>query len=350
MSATTTTHHTPRQRPPRPATSRRAGLLALLLVALAAVAIASLAIGSKAIPLDHVWSALLTPTGSEDDTVVRSLRLPRTVLGIAVGFALGIAGAVIQGHTRNPLADPGLLGVSGGAAFFVVLGVTISGLTSLYGYVWFAFAGAFAASVLVFLLGSLRRGGPTPVTMALAGLVVSDLLIALTSAIVLRGGDATLDTYRFWSVGSLANRDPLLGLQVLPFLAVGVLLAALNTPALNNLALGEDVARGLGQHIRLARITGLAAVAVLTGAAVSVCGPINFLGLAVPHLMRPVTGPDYRWLLPASGLAGAVLLLVADIAGRVVARPSELPVGIVLGLLGAPFFVYLVRRSRAVRL
>jgi iron complex transport system permease protein len=349
MCATATTHHGPRQPLTRSAPSRRVGLLVALLVILAVAVVASLAIGSKAIPLAHVWSAFVAPTGTEDDTVVRSLRLPRTVLGVAVGIALGIAGAVIQGHTRNPLADPGLLGVSGGAAFFVVLGVTVSGLTSIYGYVWFAFAGALSASVLVFLLGSLRRG-PTPVTMALAGLVVSDLLIALTSAIVLRGGDTSLDTYRFWSVGSLANRDPLIGLHVLPFMVLGVLLAVLNAPALNNLALGDDVARGLGQRIRLARITGLAAITVLTGAAVSVCGPINFLGLSVPHLMRRFTGPDYRWLLPASGLGGAVLLLVADIVGRVVARPSELPVGIVLGLVGAPFFVYLVRRNRAVRL
>ena len=222
-------------------------------------------------------------------------------------------------------------------------------MTSLFGYVWFAFAGAFAASVLVFLLGSLGRGGPTPVTLALAGVALAMLLQALTSALVL-SDTQTLDAYRFWSVGALAGRDPAITAQVAPFLLVGLGLAVANAPGLNLLSLGEDVARSLGQRVVLTRCTGLAAITLLVGAAVAACGPIWFLGLVAPHMVRALTGPDYRWLLPASGLASAVLLLLADVIGRVVVRPGELSVGIVLALIGAPFFIALVRRRQLVKL
>jgi iron complex transport system permease protein len=322
-----------------------AGLVALL----ALVALASLSVGAKSIPIGQVWDAIWSPTGTENDIVVRSLRAPRTVLGIGVGIALGMAGALMQGHTRNPLADPGLLGVEAGAAFFVVVGIYALGVTSLVGYAWFAFAGAGAASVLVFVLGSLGRGGPTPVTLALAGVAVSALLGALTSALLLADLQ-TFDAFRFWAVGSLAGRDAGVAAQVAPFLLVGLLLAVLNAPGLNLLALGEDVARALGQRVAVTRWTGLVAITLLTGSAVAACGPIAFVGLVVPHVVRALTGPDHRWLLPAAGLAGAVLLLAADVIGRVVVRPGELQVGIVLALVGAPFFVALVRRRRVVAL
>ncbi|MGH3799562.1 MAG: FecCD family ABC transporter permease [Pseudonocardiaceae bacterium] len=328
---------------------RRLLVIAGLLVLLAVVALASLAVGAKPIPIDLVWDAIWSPTGTEDDIVVRALRAPRTVLGIGVGIALGLAGALMQGHTRNPLADPGILGVEAGAAFFVVGGIYALGVTSLFGYVWFAFAGAFAASVLVFMLGSLGRGGPTPVTLALAGVSVSFLLYALIQAMLL-ADLATLDAYRFWVVGSLAGRDAGIATQVAPFLLVGLVLAVLNAPGLNMLALGEDVARALGQRLAVTRGIGLVAITLLTGAAVAACGPIAFVGLVVPHVARALTGPDHRWLLPAAGLAGAVLLLTADVIGRVVVRPGELQVGIVLALIGAPFFIALVRRRRLVKL
>jgi iron complex transport system permease protein len=329
--------------------ARRVGLVLLLLGLLGLAVAASLAIGARPIPLGLVWHAIWSPTGTEDDVVVRALRAPRTVLGVGVGSALGVAGALMQGHTRNPLADPGLLGVSAGAAFLVVVGIHALGVTSLHGYVWFAVAGAFGASVLVFVLGSLGRGGPTPVALALAGVAVSAFLGALTSALIL-ADTATLDAYRFWAVGSLAGRDAAVAGQVAPFLLAGLVLAAANARALNLLVLGEDVARGLGQNLAVARWTGLVAITLLTGAAVAACGPIGFVGLVVPHVARFFTGPDHRWLLPASGLAGAVLLLAADVLGRVVARPGELQVGIVLGLVGAPFFVALVRRRRLTQL
>jgi iron complex transport system permease protein len=334
--------------PPR-LRARRVGLVAALTGLLALTALASLAIGAKEIPLAEVWSAVFAPTGTENDIVVRALRAPRTVLGVAVGVALGMAGALMQGHTRNPLAEPGLLGVSAGAAFLVVVGIHVFGVSSLYGYVWFAFAGAFGASVLVFLLGTVSRDGATPVTLALAGVAVSALLGAFTSALVLADSQ-TLDQYRFWAVGSLAGRDAEVAGQVAPFLVAGVLLALVNSPGLNLLSLGEDVARGLGVNLTATRWTGLAAITLLTGAATAACGPIAFVGLVVPHVCRALTGPDHRWLVPASGLAGAVLLLTADVVGRVVVRPGELQVGIVLALVGAPFFVLLVRRRRLVSL
>jgi iron complex transport system permease protein len=329
--------------------ARRVALVAGLTGLLLLTALASLAIGAKEIPLPEVWSAVFAPTGTENDIVVRSLRAPRTILGVAVGVALGMAGALMQGHTRNPLAEPGLLGVSAGAAFLVVLGIHAFGVSSPSGYVWFAFVGAFGASVLVFVLGSASRDGATPVTLALAGVAVSALLGAFTSALVL-ADDQTLDQYRFWAVGSLAGRDAEVAVQVAPFLLVGVLLALVNSPGLNLLSLGEDVARGLGVNLTATRWTGLAAITLLTGAATAACGPIAFVGLVVPHVCRALTGPDHRWLVPASGLAGAVLLLTADVVGRVVVRPGELQVGIVLALVGAPFFVLLVRRRRLVSL
>ena len=323
--------------------TRLVGGVLLLLVLLAVAVVASVAIGARGISPGHVWSAVVAPTGSPDDVVVRSLRLPRTGLGVAVGVALGVAGALIQGHTRNPLADPGLLGVSAGAAFAVCLAVYGFGVASVGGSVWFALAGALVASVVVFGLGAV--GGGTPVTLALAGAAVTALLGALTSGLVLSDSQ-TLDAYRFWAVGSLAGRGD--GAQVLPFLLAGLLLAAVNAPALNTLQLGEDVARGLGQRIGLARATGIAAVTLLTGSAVAVSGPIAFVGLVVPHVARAVTGPDHRWLLPYAGLLGALLLLVSDVAGRVLASPAELPVGLVLAFVGAPFFIALVRRRKLV--
>ena len=321
------------------------GLAALLVL----TALASLAVGTRPIGIGAVWQALWAPTGTEEDVIVRGLRVPRTILGIAVGLALGVAGALMQGHTRNPLADPGLLGVSAGAALAVVVGIYAFGVTTLVGYVWFAFAGAFAASVAVFVLGSLGPGGVSPVSLALAGVAVTALLGALTSAIILVDV-STLDAYRFWSVGALAGRGADVAVEVAPFVVIGLVIGLAGAPGLNLLALGDDVARGLGQNIALIRWSGLVAITLLTGAAVAACGPIAFLGLVVPHIARALTGPDHRWLLPAAGLTGAVLLLVADVVGRVVARPGELQVGIVLALVGAPFFITLVRRRRLVAL
>jgi ABC-type Fe3+-siderophore transport system permease subunit len=307
---------------------RLLGLL-LLLVLVVVAATLSIAVGSRGLGLGAVWQALTDPgLPTEETVIVRELRVPRTALGLMVGLSLGIAGALAQGHTRNPLGDPGLLGVGTPA-----------------GYVWFAFAGALVGTVLVFSLGSVGRGGATPVTLALAGAALSALFYALVRAILVSDTDS-LDAFRFWVVGALAGRGADVAWQVAPFIAVGLVLALVNAPALDLLGLGEDVARGLGQRVWLARSVGLAAVTLLCGAATAACGPIAFVGLVVPHVVRAFTGPAHRWLVPCSGLLGAALLLIADVVGRVVVRPGELQVGIVLALLGAPFFIALIRRRR----
>jgi iron complex transport system permease protein len=311
------------------------------------VALASVAVGAKAVPPAAVWHALVSPTGLEDDVIVRQLRVPRTLFGLVVGIALGLGGALVQGHTRNPLADTGLLGVNAGAGFLVVVGIYLFGVVDPAGYVWFALVGSFVAAAVVFVAGGSGRGGATPVALALAGAAVTALLVALTSAVILLDVD-TLDAYRFWVVGSLAGRDGAILAQLQWFVWAGVLLALVSAPALNALSLGDDVARSLGFSVRRTRVTGIVAVSLLAGAATAMCGPIAFLGLVVPHVVRALTGPDYRWLLPCAGLAGAAVLLAADVVGRVVVRPGELQVGIVLALVGAPFFIALVRRRALV--
>lgn len=327
-------------------TGGRAASILVLAVLLVVAAGLSVAVGSRSIPLGVVWEALTTPgLTTEDAVVVQELRIPRTLLGVLVGLALGAAGALTQGHTRNPLGDPGLLGVTAGASFAVVLSIWLLDVGTPSGYVWFAFAGALAGSVVVFALGSAGRGGATPVTLALAGAAVTALLYALVQAILVSDQE-TLDGYRFWVVGSLAGRDAEVAGQVAPFIVVGLVLALANAPALDLLGLGEDVARGLGQRIWLARLVGLAGVALLCGAATAACGPIAFVGLVVPHIVRAVTGPRHRWLVPGSALLGAVLLLSADVLGRILARPGEVQVGIVLAFVGAPFFIALIRRRR----
>lgn len=323
---------------------RRLGVAVLATLLLLACA-ASIAIGAKVIPASGVWSALVAPEGSQNDLIVRSLRVPRTMLGVLVGAALGVAGGLMQGHTRNPLADPGILGVNAGAAFGVVLAIFTLGVTGLLGFIWFGFAGALVASVVVFVLGSLGGGGATPVTLALAGAAVSVFLFALVQALILLD-QQTLNVYRFWVVGGLSGRGFDVIVRVLPFLVVGLVLALANAPGLNTLALGVDLARGLGESVARTRTVGVIAITLLAGSAVAAAGPIAFLGLVVPHVARYITGPDHRWLLPYAGLLGAVLILAADVLGRVVVRPGELRVGVVLALVGAPFFIALVRRKR----
>jgi len=337
----------------RGAVRRTSWRLVWLLVSvgvLVLVVLVSIAVGSRSIPLGTVVDALLDPVpGNDEHVVVRSLRVPRTVAGLLVGAALGLAGAVMQGVTRNPLADPALLGVSAGASFAVVVGISVLGVSSALGFVWFAFAGAAVASVLVYALGAIGRGGATPVKLALAGAAITSFLLSMTTVVLLTD-QRTLDEYRFWSVGSVAGRDPDVIAQLSPFFVVGVLMALAAGPMLNALALGDDVARSLGSRVGLSRAFAAGSVVLLVGAAVSLAGPIGFIGLTIPHVARAITGPDYRWVLAYSMVLAPVLLLVSDVIGRVVARPGELQVGIVTAVVGAPFFVMLVRRRRLAEL
>lgn len=330
-------------------------LLVLPAAALLALCVLSMAFGALSVPLDQVWDTLAGHAPSTRiENVIWSVRVPRTALGLAAGAALGLSGALMQALTRNPLADPGVLGVSAGAAFAIVFSVGVLGLGSVYGYIWFAFAGAMAASVLVYLLGGLGRSGTTPVKLALAGVAVTSLLFSFTSAIALTDPDA-LNRYRFWSAGSLADQGDEVLVRVLPFFAVGAVLALACAPALNSLALGDDVAASLGVQLGLTRIQGVLAVTLLTGGAVAVIGPVVFVGLVVPHIARVLAqhagvGPDHRWLLPLSAVLAPCLLLAADIAGRLVARPTEIPAGILVAFIGGPFFIAMVRRRRLAEL
>jgi iron complex transport system permease protein len=324
--------------------------LALAGGALLVVTFASVAYGSKSIGLATVWDALWHFDATDDDhLIVRSLRVPRTGIGLAVGAALGLSGAVMQGLTRNPLADPGILGIESGASLAVVAAISGLGVSTLTGYVGFALLGAAVASVIVYGLGSLGRGGATPVKLALAGSALAWLFSSLTSAILLLDL-STLDEYRFWVVGSLAGRGSDIAVQVLPFVGVGTILALGSARALNALALGEDVARSLGQRVGPARAVAALSVVVLSGAAVAAAGPIAFIGLTIPHVARAICGPDHRWLLPWSMVLGPILLLGSDVVGRLVTRPGELQVGIVTAIIGAPCFVLLVRRRRLAEL
>jgi iron complex transport system permease protein len=329
--------------------ARQAMLAAGLLVAiglLVLVALLSVAVGAKSIPLGTVLDALFDHNPTDNDQlIVRSLRVPRTFVGLLVGAALGAGGTLMQGLTRNPLADPGILGVNAGAALFVVIGIYWFGLGSLLGYVWFAFVGAAVASAIVYVLGSLGRDGATPVKLALAGAALSAMLGSITRAVLLLDA-STLDQFRFWAVGSLAGRTATVAANVAPFVLVGLVMAIACGPMLNSLALGDDVARSLGLRVGLSRAFGAAAIVLLCGAATAAAGPIAFVGLAIPHVARVITGPDYRWIVPYSIVLAPTLLLGADVIGRVVARPGEVQVGIVTALLGAPVFIWLVRRRK----
>lgn len=343
-------------------TARRRRLTGLLVLTalLLLTMIASVAIGTRSLSPGTVYDAVQhavtcaggpfnCPAGSTAEEIVRGLRLPRTALALVTGVALGMAGALIQGYTRNPLADAGLLGLNAGAGFFAALGIYLFGLTTPNQYIWFAFVGALLAGVVVFGASAVGGGKASPLSLVLAGAAVTAFLQAMTQAVVLLDATA-LDTYRFWVVGTIAGRDAAVLWQVLPFLAFGVLLAVLASPGLNLLSLGDEVARGLGVNIGRSRALGLAAVVLLSGAATAAVGPIAFLGLIVPHIARVVTGPDFRWMIPYSGLIGAILLMVADIVGRVVARPGELQVGVMLAVIGAPCFIAFVRRRKLVSL
>ncbi|MFC9165348.1 FecCD family ABC transporter permease [Streptomyces fungicidicus] len=331
--------------PPNRRAIRVLGLLASV-VLLVLVALASIAVGAKELSLEQVWHGLFADTGTYGDVVVAD-RLSRTVLGVLAGAALGLAGSVLQALTRNPLADPGLLGINAGASAAVVTAITFFGVTSLSGYVWFAFFGAAAVGALVWFLGGSR--GATPVRLALAGTAISAALYGYLQAIMILD-DAALGRMRFWTVGSLSSGSNSTITQVLPFILGGALLALALARPLNAMAMGDDTAKALGANLNRTRALSMLAATVLSGAATAACGPIVFVGLMVPHVVRSFTGPDQRWILPYAAILSPVVLLGADVVGRIVARPAELQVGIVTAVLGGPVFIFLVRRRRTAQL
>ncbi|MFE2940194.1 FecCD family ABC transporter permease [Streptomyces sp. NPDC059255] len=334
--------------PPRTARGglvvRRVGWTAAGVVAVLLAVLLSLAVGARAVPPSAVVDALLSGGRGDDAEVIRQLRVPRTLIGLMVGAALALAGTALQGITRNPIADPGILGISQGASVGVVLAIALAGVHTLAGYVWFAFAGAGVASVAVYAIASSGRGGATPVKLALGGAAINALLVSVTMG-VLTTSAATLDEFRFWQVGALAGRDAQVAGQVWPFLLVGTVLVVAVARGLDALALGEDVAKGLGQNVAAVRILGGVGATVLTGVGVAAAGPIAFIGLAVPHIARALVGTDHRWVLPMAALIGPVMLLVSDVIGRIVFPPGEVPAGVMTALIGVPFLVTLVRRK-----
>ncbi|MFY1636427.1 FecCD family ABC transporter permease [Solwaraspora sp. WMMB335] len=324
---------------------RLGGLLAAVLL-LALVVFASLALGARDIALPVVVEALLgRDRAVNDHVVVWDLRLPRTVIGLLAGAALGLSGALMQGLTRNPIADPGLLGINAGASLAVVIAITWLDVGTVTGYIWFAFAGATLAALLVYGVGSIGADGATPVKLAIAGSALTAVLTSLITLVLLTNLQ-TLERYRFWQVGSLVGRDLDTARTVLVFIAVGAFLALVSGRVLNALSLGDDVAHGLGQHVVRDRAVILTAIVLLCGSATALAGPIVFVGLVVPHAARWVTGPDYRWILGYGALLGATLLVAADVLGRLIAPPGEVEAGLVAAFLGAPVLIALVRRSR----
>ncbi len=317
-----------------------AGLFALL----ALFIVLSVTIGTRNV----AWADIVAAIGGAQDNIGRAsvaLRIPRTFLALLAGGALGLAGAVMQGVTRNPLADPGILGVNMGASLAVVIGVAWFGMSSAYAYIWTAILGAGCAAVFVYAIGSLGRGGATPLKLALAGAATSVALASLVIAIVLPRGDIA-GGIQSWQIGGVGGATYARILPVLPFLAVGFAVSLLSARKLNSLALGDELAAGLGENVVIARAIASLGAILLCGATTAVCGPIGFLGLVVPHVCRLLIGVDHRWVLPFSALGGACLLLAADVLGRILARPAEIDVGIVTALIGAPFFIWIVRRHR----
>jgi iron complex transport system permease protein len=315
-------------------------LLGILILWLSFVA--SLSWGAADIAFKDIYQAFIDFDSSTNHLIIRTVRLPRSLIATLVGAALAVAGAIMQGLTRNPLASPGILGVNAGAALAVVAGTLIFGSSSLTIYAWYAFAGAVISAVSVYFLGSLGRGGLTPFNLTIAGAALTAFISSITSGILILS-QRTLEEIRFWLAGSVAGKDMNLLLQVLPYICVGLILAIALSKQITILSLGEDTARSLGQSTGLIKILAAISIILLAGASVAIAGPIGFVGLVVPHIVRFLVGIDYRWILPYSAILGAIIMISADLCGRLVIQPSELPVGLVMPLIGAPFFIYLIR-------
>lgn len=325
------------------------GLLVLGLC-LAVTIVASLAFGAHSISLSVALQSLwaFDPANTQH-LIIHDLRLPRTAVGIAIGICLGVSGVLMQAISRNPLADPGLLGVNAGASFCVVMAIWLLDITSMSGLVWFAFLGAASVSVIVYLLGSMGRGAATPVRLALAGAALSALLFALINAVLLTSQN-TLEVFRFWGVGSLAGANWNMLVILGPFIVLGTAAALWVATSLNAIALGDDTAKSLGTRLTMTRILTLLSVTLLCGTSVAIAGPIGFIGLVVPHMVRLWCGPDQRWLVMYAALLGPIVLIASDTVGRIIMPPAEVQVGIMTALLGGPVFVMIVRRIRMAQL
>lgn len=324
--------------------TRRLGGLGLLLVLLAVLTMVNLSLGSRPVPLGDIWHALWHPADSAISEIVWHYRVPRTALAIVVGTALGAAGVLMQALTRNPLADPGLLGVHAGAAFAVVISMSFLGITSFGGYAVFALAGAALAAAAVQLLAGKAPPSVRQVRLLLAGTAISACLAAATGIITMFDVH-TFDAWRFWMVGGFDGRGLGVLQSVWPLIAVGMVLALTQARALDLLALGDELGQALGQNMLRVRVVGFVAIVLLCGAATAAAGPLGFVGLVVPHVVKLIVGPHWRWILPYGLLGGPVIVLAADVLGRVIARPDEIEAGIVMAAVGAPVLMLLIVRG-----
>nr|WP_281374753.1 iron chelate uptake ABC transporter family permease subunit [Nocardioides soli] len=328
-----------------PGPRRRLLGLAVALALLAVLLVLSVMIGSTSIAPSVVWDALFHSSSGIDEFAIRDYRLPRTIVGLVVGVALGLSGALIQALTRNPLADPGILGVHAGASFAVTVAVGLLGVRDVQGYMWFAFAGALIVTLMVLALGSTRQGS-SPVVLVLAGVCIGAVLGGAREALQLTNPEA-FDAMRYWNAGSVVGRPLDVVWPILPFFAVALVLAFAASGPLNAMALGDELAAAQGVQLVRTRALSVLALTLLAGGATAIAGPIGFVGLMVPHVARWIVGPDQRWIFAYSILLAPSLLLVSDILGRIVMRPSEIPVGIVTAFVGAPVLIALARRKKA---
>ncbi|WP_243399711.1 iron chelate uptake ABC transporter family permease subunit [Arthrobacter glacialis] len=321
-------------------------LLVLLIAAVALVgaSLLSLGVGAKFIDVSDVVAAFLNPQDSVNHAIVLESRLPRTLMGIAVGLSLGVAGALIQAITRNPLADPGILGVNAGASFAMIVAIGLLGISSLTAYIWFAFAGAVLATAAVYVIGTSGRNVVNPIRLTLAGVALGAVLTGIGSGLTLLNPKA-FDHLRSWSIGSLDQRTMDMVATVAPFMAAGLVIALFAVGGLNAMALGDDLATSLGSNVNRTRILAVLAITLLSGSATAAVGAIGFVGLMIPHVARWVMGPDQRWIMAATLLFSPILLLVSDVVGRI-AVPGELPVGVVTAFIGAPVLIALARRKK----
>lgn len=320
-------------------------ILVIAIILLIVSIVSSLMLGARVVSYQELMDGLFyTNQDSYGANVVRK-RISRTVFSLCCGVALGIAGVLMQTVTRNPLADPSILGVNTGATLFVVIGITLFNITTAGEYIWLALIGASITAVFVFGIGSMGRGGATPIKLLLAGAATSAALSSLVTAIIIPSAYAQ-DQFRFWQVGSVGSGNWDSIKIFLPFLIVGLLIAFISAPALNALALGDDVATSLGVRPGVLRAFAIIAGVVLCGAATALAGPIGFIGLLATHAMRFVIGPDLRFLIPMSALAGAIILTFSDVVGRLIASPGELEVGILTAFIGAPILIILAKKSK----
>ncbi|MHB8131875.1 MAG: FecCD family ABC transporter permease [Mobilitalea sp.] len=307
--------------------------------------LASLAFGARYIEFPEVMNALFHSDNTSFSAMVVRERVPRTVFSIIAGASLGVSGALMQAITRNPIADPSILGVNTGASLFVVSGIAFFNINSANQYIWFALAGAAVTAVFVYGIGSIGHGGATPIKLALAGAATSAALSSLVSAVILPRTEV-MNAFRFWQVGSVSGATWDGIASVSPFLFTGIVIGILATPALNALALGDDVATGLGVRTGIIRIISAFAGVLLCGATTALAGPIGFVGLMIPHMMRLICGPNMRYIVPMSAIGGAILLTISDTVGRLIGNPGELEAGIVTAFFGAPILIIIAMRAK----